>query len=188
MPDYTPPHDDPDALEPPSKSELKRRMTALQHLGEALTALSDKQLQNVPIEDARLLEAIHEAQRISSNSARRRHLQFIGKLMRDIDAEPIAAALSAMDQEQHRHAAHFKGLEQLRDRLLKEGPDTIGDVVERWPATDRQHLRNLLLQAQREQKRGQAPAAARKLFRYLRELSSAAGEGAAPEAGDDDAS
>ena len=71
MPDYTPPDDDAEALEPPSKSELKRRMTALQNLGEALTALSDKQLQKVPIEDARLLEAIHEAQRISSNSARR---------------------------------------------------------------------------------------------------------------------
>ena len=57
-----------------------------------------------------------------------------------------------------------------------------------WCSAGRQHLRNLLLQAQREQKRGQAPAAARKLFRYLRELSSAAGEGAAVEAGDDDAS
>ncbi|MBM70360.1 MAG: hypothetical protein CME43_12875 [Haliea sp.] len=176
MPDYTPP-DEHDEFEPPSKSELKRRMTALQNLGEALTALSDKQLQKVPIEDTRLLEAIAEAQRITSNSARRRHLQFIGKLMRDIDAEPIAAALSAMHQEQHRAAAHFQGLEALRDRLLDEGPEVIGDVVERWPDTDRQHLRNLLLQAQREQKRGQAPAAARKLFRYLRELASAAGDG-----------
>ena len=175
MPDYDP-SAEPDEFQPPSKSELKRRMTALQDLGAQLTALSDKQLQKVPITDTRLLEAIHEAQRIGSNSARRRHMQFIGKLMRDINAEPIAAALAAMDQEQHRKAGRFQGLEKLRGELLAQGQDGIGEVVERWPDTDRQHLRNLVLQAQREQQRGQAPATARKLFRYLRELDSASVE------------
>ena len=80
----------PDASEEViSKSAIKRRMTELQQLGESLTQLSDKQLSKVPISDERLLQAIHEARRIRSNSAHRRHLQFIGKLMRDIDPEPI---------------------------------------------------------------------------------------------------
>ena len=80
----------------PSKSELKRRMIALQELGESLVQLSDKQLASVPVEDERLLLAIRETRRIKSNSARRRHMQFIGKLMRDIDADAIAAALALM--------------------------------------------------------------------------------------------
>ena len=93
MPDYD---DDPDYLagdEPPSKSEMKRRMLALQELGETLVSLSDNQLAQMPIDDERLLQAIREVRRITSNSARRRHLHLIGKMIRDIDAEPIAAAL-----------------------------------------------------------------------------------------------
>ena len=67
----------------PSKSAVKRQMTALQELGESLTRLSKKQLANVPIDDERLIEAVLETQRISSKNARKRHMQFIGKLMRE---------------------------------------------------------------------------------------------------------
>ena len=99
----------PDASEEViSKSAIKRRMTELQQLGESLTQLSDKQLSKVPISDERLLQAIHEARRIRSNSAHRRHLQFIGKLMRDIDPEPIEQALGAMDQQQQRSRDAFQ--------------------------------------------------------------------------------
>ena len=153
-----------------SKSALKRRMTELQQLGEHLTRLSDKQLSRVPVSDERLLLAIHEARRIRSNSARRRHLQFIGKLMRDIDPEPIERALAAMDQEARRSHDAFHELEQLRDQLLAEGPDGMERALQRWPQADRQHLRRLILQHQREIQRNSAPAASRKLFRYLREL------------------
>ncbi|MFU8764212.1 MAG: ribosome biogenesis factor YjgA [Haliea sp.] len=176
MPDYDSHDDYEDLPEPPSKSELKRRMTALQALGEALTDLSDKQLRKIPIADPRLTEAIQEARRISSNSARRRHLQFIGKLMRDIDAEPIAEALAALDRERNQAATLFHGLEQVRDELLAAGLPGIETIVDRWPDADRQHLRQLLLQDQREQQRNQAPAARRKLFRYLRELDESAAE------------
>ena len=80
----------------PSKSELKRRMTALQQMGESLIELSDKQLAKIPIGDERLVLAIAETKRIKSNNARRRHMQFIGRLMRDIDVEPIEKALAAL--------------------------------------------------------------------------------------------
>ncbi|MEQ9463374.1 MAG: ribosome biogenesis factor YjgA [Haliea sp.] len=176
MPDYDSDDDYAYTDEAPSKSELKRRMTALQALGETLTGLSDKQLRKIPIDDQRLAEAIQEARRITSNSARKRHLQFIGKLMRDIDAAPIAEALAALDRERNQHAARFQGLEQVRDRLLETGLPGIEDIVNRWPHADRQHLRQLLLQEQRERQRNQAPAARRKLFRYLRELDESAAE------------
>ena len=170
MPDYD---DDPDYLagdEPPSKSEMKRRMLALQELGETLVSLSDNQLAQMPIDDERLLQAIREVRRINSNSARRRHLQLIGKLMRDIDAEPIAAALEALHTRRRQRDQAFHQLEQLREQVLAAGAAGVEQVMARWPQADRQQLRQLVLQHQRETERGQPPAASRKLFRYLREL------------------
>jgi len=169
MPDFN----DDESLEefqPPSKSALKRQMTALQELGETLVALSDRELQKIPIEDEALKTAILETRRIRSNSARRRHLQFIGKLMRDIDPEPIANALALMHESHRRDTDDFHQLENLRDQVIREGDQGIQRVIERWPDADRQQLRQLLRQHQHEQRQGKPPAASRKLFRYLREL------------------
>ncbi len=169
MPDYDDySHENHD--EPPSKSAVKRQMTALQKLGESLLKLSDKQLQQVPLDNEALELALAEAKRIRSHSAHKRHLQYIGKLMRDMDPAPIEAALAKIFAPQQRENEAFHALEQLRDQLLSEGDAAIQSVVERWPQTDRQHLRQLLLQHQREQQKGKPPVASRKLFKYLREL------------------
>ncbi len=157
----------------PSKTRRKKEMHALQALGEQLVELSNKQLAQVPIEDERLLRAIAETRNIKSHSARRRHLQFIGKLMRDIDAEPIQAALDTLFQPAREANERFHRLEQLRDEVLAAGPAGVERVLEVYPDADRQQLRHLLLQHQRERERNQPPAASRKLFRYLRELSEA---------------
>ena len=154
----------------PSKSERKRRMLALQQLGESLLELNDKQLALLPITDEQLLLAIRETHQIRSNSARKRHLQLIGKLMRDIDAGPIESALGAMDKKRKVEADAFHELEQMRDEVLASGLPGTELVAQRWPQADRQQLRQLILQHQRELARGKPPAASRKLFRYLREL------------------
>ena len=120
-------------LSGPSKSAVKREMTALQELGESLTRLSTKQLANVPIEDERLIEAVREVQRISSKNARKRHMQFIGKLMRDVDSQAISAALEAMYRQNQESNDKFHGLEALRDDILEQGLAGIEQVVERWP-------------------------------------------------------
>jgi len=156
--------------EAPSKSELKRRMTALQELGESLTRLSEKELAQVPISDPHLLAAIRETGRIRSNSARRRHLQYIGKLMRGIDPAPIKSALEALHDSHRRSADSFHELEALRDDILAAGPDGVGLAIRRWPEADRQQLHQLVLQYRREEDRGGPQTASRKLFRYLREL------------------
>jgi len=153
-----------------SKSEIKRRMIALQELGETLTRLSDKQLAMIPLDDPRLVDAIVETRNIQSNSARRRHMQYIGKLMRDIDPAPIESALDTLYSEQRASADRFHLLEELRDDVLSQGLKGIEQVVTRWPTADRQHLRQLVLQHQREMASDKSPAASRKLFRYLREL------------------
>ncbi|MCP5131511.1 MAG: DUF615 domain-containing protein [Pseudomonadales bacterium] len=154
----------------PSKSAVKRRMLALQQLGETLTGLSEKQLEKIPVNDERLLQVIREARGMRSHSARRRHLQLIGKLMRDIDPTPIEDALGAMDRQRQSEAAAFHELEELRDATLAAGPAGVELVLGRWPQADRQQLRQLLLQHQREIEKDKPPSASRKLFRYLREL------------------
>ncbi len=159
--------------EAPSKSALKREMTARQALGEALCALSPKELETIPIADPLLAAAISEARAITSRSARRRHRQYIGKLMRSVDPAPLQAALDSLHQERAASAAQHHVLEGLRDELLERGDDALPAVFERFPEADRQHLRQLLRQARRERDGGRPPGAARKLFRYLRELQSA---------------
>lgn len=163
--------------EGPSKSAVKRDMLALQDLGESLTQLNDKQLEQLQVHDERLVEAIQETRRITSNSARKRHMQFIGKLMRDIDTQPIAEALDAMRRPAKQQNQRFHELEQLRDEVLSAGAPGVELVMSRWPNADRQQLRQLVLQHLRELQKDKPPAASRRLFRYLRELQELQGEG-----------
>jgi len=155
---------------PPSKSALKREMTARQALGEALCGLSERELARIPIEDETLLAAIRESQRIRHHSAQRRHRQFIGKLMRRIDPGPIEAALDALHRERRGAAEAQHELEALRDTLIDRGDTALGSVLERFPHADRQRLRLLLREARQERTAGAPPKASRRLFRYLREL------------------
>ena len=157
----------------PSKSAVKREMTARQRLGEALVALSPKELERMPVEDPGLISAINQARSIRSNSARRRQMQYIGKLMRGIDPDPIARALEALHQQKQEGVGRFHELEDLRDTVLRDGLDAMHELLARYPDIDRQHIRQLIMQHQRESAAGKPPAAARKIFRYLRELEEA---------------
>lgn len=156
--------------EGPSKSARKREMTARQALGEALCALSPRELSKIPIEDEDLLAAIEQASRIKHHSALRRHRQYIGKLMRRIDPEPLQKALDALYQSRQEETRVFQDLEVLRDTLIQEGDKALGDLLNKHPEADRQQLRHLIREAQREAAANKPPAASRRLFRYLREL------------------
>jgi len=160
---------DVDASEIKSKSQMKREMEALQSLGERLTELNDKQLEQVPLED-RLLNAITEYRRLRKNEARRRQRQFIGKLMRDTDAEAIAKVLDRFDASRTAHTQHFHKLEQWRKRLLDESP-ALTQFFDEYPQVDVQHLRQLVRNTQKEKRHNQDSGAGRKLFRYLREVT-----------------
>jgi ribosome-associated protein len=160
----------PEAQDPPSKSARKRHMLSLQAMGESLLTLTDKQLAQIPIDDEQLLSALRECRQIHSNSARKRQLQFIGKLMRNIDPAPIEQALQALHKSRQQRATAFHELEQLREEILAAGASGVELAMARFPAADRQQLRQMVLQHQREQQRQQPPAASRKLFRYLQSL------------------
>jgi ribosome-associated protein len=165
--------DDSEWEKPPSKSARKRQMHSLQDIGESLVALNEKQLARMPIDDERLLAAIRECRQMRSNNARKRHLQFIGKLMRTVDSTPIEQALQALNRTRQESAAAFHQLEQLREDILAAGTDGVEVAMTRFPAADRQHIRQLVLQHAREMQQQKPPAASRKLFGYLKELQDA---------------
>ena len=154
----------------PSKSERKREMQALQELGEAIVGLSDGELASIPLEGT-LLEAVTLARRLANREGLRRQLQYIGKLMRESDTDAIAAAYEELLNGRQLLNQKFHQLEQMRDRLLAEGLDAIAPVLDEYPHADRQHLRQLIAAATKEREQNKPPAAARKLFKYLRELA-----------------
>ncbi len=154
--------------EKPSKSQRKRDMTAAQELGEQLLQLKPDVLQKMPL-DERLLETLLQAQKMSQHEARRRHLQLIGKLMRSAD---VAAIQTAFLETQSSSVAATRALHELehwRTRLLTEGDAAVGAAMSVFPGVDTQQLRQIIRDAQRETEQAKVPAAARKLFQYLKQ-------------------
>ncbi len=152
----------------PSKSEKKRAMTALQELGEALVALPADRLAKIDLPDALRL-AVQDARRFTQHEARRRQMQYIGRLMRDTDPEPIRAALDEVRGVSAEANARQHRLEGLRTRLL-EDERTLGEIAAAHPGADLQQLRQLRRNALKERELGKPPRAFRELFRALREL------------------
>ncbi|MDB9842893.1 DUF615 domain-containing protein [Porticoccaceae bacterium] len=169
QPDQTPQPEKPE-WDGPSKSQLKRDSHSLQKMGEQLVDMPNGKLQKFDLPEA-LEEAIQEARRLKSREAKRRHLQYIGKLMRTLDIDVIQETLERMDHQSQTYRKHFAKLEEWRDRIINEGSDAMEDFMQLYPNTDRQQLRNLQRQANREMEAKKPPVAARKLFIYLRESS-----------------
>jgi ribosome-associated protein len=163
---------DYDAQQEISKSQRKRELDELKTLGWKLLDFSDDALRQLLLPE-QLLEAIRTAKKISAHGARKRQMQYIGKLMRNIDDAPVRAAIAAREHQQDTNTRSFHQIEELRDLLIAEGDSAIPAVLARFPRTDRQHLRKLVRQARKELETGQPPSAARALFRYLRELQEA---------------
>ena len=142
-------------------------MHARQALGEQLTRLSAAQLARIPLDEP-LREAIADYQRFTSREARRRQLQFIGRLMRAVDRDAIEQAwqLTQAGSEASKKIQHK--LERWRDRLLAEGDDAINAWLVEHPDGDRQLLRQLVRDARREIQLDKSPALRRKLFQSLK--------------------
>ncbi|MBC3766126.1 ribosome biogenesis factor YjgA [Neptunicella marina] len=161
--------DSADELEYKSKTQLKNESSALQKLGEKLVSLSPQVLAKLPLDDE-LTDAIKLAQRINKRQEGwRRQLQFIGKLMRSRDVEPIELELAKMEGAHQQANQHFHKLEQWRDRLLQKGDSEVNMLLEEHAHLDRQKLRTLIRQANKQQKENKPPKAAREIFQYLKE-------------------
>ena len=152
----------------PSKSQRKREMTALQDLGGELVALSKERLAKIDMPE-RLRDALLEAQRITSHEARRRQMQYIGKIMRDVDAAPLRAAMDEINGVSKAATIRQHQLARLRTRLM-EDEAVFSEVARDYPGADMQHLRQLRRNALKEAQQGKPPRAYRELFRELRAL------------------
>ena len=156
----------------PSKSQRKRESTALQDLGEELVGLSKERLAKIDMPE-RLLEAILEAQRITAHGGRKRQLQFIGKLMRSAEVEPLQAAVDELKGQSSASTARQHRLEALRVKLMADEAG-FKQLAEDYPAADIQRLRQLRRNAIKEAEQKKPPKSFRELFRELRDLTDSA--------------
>jgi len=151
-----------------SKSQLKREMVELQKLGAQLVDMTDNQLAKLAIPDE-LLAAIAECKRLNQREARRRYLQFIGKMMRKLDLQPLYDSIEQVDNNAQLHLQLLQRLERLRDRIGAGDNAAVEEVLAEWPLAERQQLRNLQRQISREAEGKKSSA--KKLMAYLREVS-----------------
>jgi ribosome-associated protein len=153
-----------------SKTKRKQEMTELQKLGAKLVELPESQLEAMPMDDA-LRSAVLDARRIKSHEAKRRQMQYIGRLMRDVDPAPLRERLDAIDGHSAQAAAQHRRLEGWRARLLADDAALTAFAAEHKDA-DLQALRTLIRNARKEQKEAKPPRAYRELFRLIKECSS----------------
>jgi len=151
-----------------SRTKKKQHVEELQKLGAALIALPSAQLDTLGL-PAVLLAAVREAQPITSHEARRRQVQFIGKVMRKIDPEPVRAALAAIDGHSAAARARQKRLEQWRGRLIADDA-ALTEFASGRAGADLQAMRTLIRNARKEIAAGKPPRAQRELFRLIRDF------------------
>ena len=154
--------------ERPSKTQRKREMEELQALGVELVQLNALQLAQIELPE-QLLEAVVEAQRIRDFEGRRRQMQYIGKLMRDVDPAPIRARLGQWSGVARGHTALQHLAERWRARLLDEA-GALAQFAAEYPGSDVQHLRSLIGSIGRDKAAGRPPRNYRELFRAVRAI------------------
>lgn len=154
-----------------SKSEIKRDAEELKKLGSKLVELTQANLAKIQLDES-LLDAVNLARR-SRLEAKRRQLQFIGKLLRSATEEEINHIRESLDKIENKHnqqQAMLHKLELLRDELVEQGDDALAKLLNDHPEADRQHLRNLIRSAQKEKAQNKPPKAYRDIYQYLKAL------------------
>ena len=151
-----------------SKTQRKKQMHELQGVGAQLVKLSAERLAAIRMPET-LREAIMAAQGITRHEARRRQLQYIGRLMRDIDAAPIAAQLAEFHAPSKRQSALFHVAERWRQELLDD-PTAIERFVKDFPEADQKRLSDLDHAARTDRGSGRPPRAFRELFHEVNAL------------------
>jgi len=153
---------------PPSKTKIKKQMLDLQDIGEQPVDLSTDKLKELDLPE-RLFDAVREMKRINKFGAQRRQMQYIGRLMRDVEPAPIVAKLESWSGKSHQHIAWLHQIERWRDRLL-ENEGALTELLADHPAADAQRLRTLIRNAQKEKELLKPPKSYREIFQVLRDI------------------
>ena len=159
-----------------SKTQRKQAMTALQKLGMELVALKKSQIDQLNLPE-QLLDAVLEAKRLTQHEAVRRQMQFIGKIMRGVDAQPIQHQIDAWNGLNRQESVRLHNIEAWRTRLIAEDA-ALGEFLSAHAGCDAQQLRTLIRNTRKEQTANRPPTSYRALFCWLREaLNPATPEG-----------
>ncbi len=150
-----------------SKTQIKNEMNERQALGMQLTKLAPDTLKKIGLSEE-LLEAVLFYKKITANGALKRQAQFIGRLMRDTDPEPIQAYLNKLKGDNAEHNAAMQRLELLRERLV-ESDDALTELISDKPELPISELRTLIRNARREKEQNKPPKAFRELFQLLKQ-------------------
>ena len=151
-----------------SKSQMKREMLALQELGEKLVALSPDKLGQLELPED-LLTAVVQAQSIKKHGARRRQMQFIGRLMRNVDASSIQHQLDNVTLHSAQAINQLHKIEKWRERLLEQGNEALTEFLTEFPDADHQQLKTLVRNAIKEKNDGKPPKFYRKIFQFIKQ-------------------
>lgn len=152
----------------PNKTQIKREIKVLNDLGKELIALPEGSLKKVPLSDI-MREAISDGKRFS-RGALQRQLRRIASLMQHEDVAAIQLELARQKQPSKQQTAEFHQLEQWRDRLIDGDEKLLSDLIDQFPAIDRQYVRQLTRNSAIERKKEKPPKSSRALFKYLAEL------------------
>ncbi len=160
-----------DSLNRKSKTQKKQEALSLQELGERLVKMPPEQIEDIDLPEE-IYDAIQFAKTIKSHGARRRQMQYIGTLMRRIDAGPLQEALDNIEQGYYKRNLSFKEIENWRDELLAGNDMLIEKILVKCPDADRGKIVQLVQTALKEKEHNNSPKASRALFRYLRDIRS----------------
>ncbi len=153
-----------------SRSQKKRESNAMQTLGQELVRLPVSRVRSLGLPDD-LERAVLEWHAMPTHEARRRQLQFIGRVIREGDWEAVSAQMGEVRAVKQTEDDEFHRIEELREQLLAAGPDRLQPYLEQWPDVDPRHLRLLVRDALAERAAGKPPRAGRALFRLLRDVA-----------------
>lgn len=149
----------------PNKTQIKREIRVLNQLGKELAGLPDSSLKKIPMSDT-MRDSIADLKRFS-RGALQRQLRRVANLMQNENVELIQQELARLKQPSKQQTAEFHQLEQWRDRLIAGDDKLLTKLIDQYPVIDRQHIRQLVRNAQTELKRDKPPKSARSLFKYL---------------------
>jgi len=176
IPESSSDHDpiDSEELDEISKSQRKRDADSVRDLGSRVAELGASELATIPLPDD-ILAAIKELNRLKAHGARKRQLGFLAKKLRQIDIEPIDAALEKIRQTARANTKSLHLIENWRDRLLgdvegESAKDALTSFLSEFVSADRQQFRHLQRQSLAERKIKKPPAAARQLFKAIRDV------------------
>ncbi|MCH7741049.1 MAG: DUF615 domain-containing protein [Proteobacteria bacterium] len=161
-----------------SKSQRKREMQELRLLGEKLVQLNDEQL--IPLSSAVIIKAVRDCRKITKGNARKRQIQYIAKLLRNIQFDDIRKVIDRYDASSKTHARQFHQLEKWREQLITGDYSAIDEIATTYKAIDRQQLKQLTRKAIHERLKitneqfDGPPTHYRRLFQYLKSLADSA--------------